>query len=214
MWPHVIPFASYMVFIALGGLISSDQGALWLYPPKIFLVSALLVFYWKNYPELKENPFSNMMEIGLSIGVGLFVYFAWVRLDFPWAKQGESGKGYDPYEAGVQVGMVLAAIRIVGASVVVPVMEEVFWRSFIIRYIVSPDFTKVKLGTFSLLSFLITVVFFGVEHHFWFAGMMAGAIYNLLLYKTRRLWPCILAHGITNLAMGIHVLTTEEWFWW
>ncbi|MER3424102.1 MAG: CPBP family intramembrane metalloprotease, partial [Nitrospiraceae bacterium] len=45
-------------------------------------------------------------------------------------------------------------------------------------------------------------------------GMMAGATYTLLLYHTGRLWPCILAHGVTNFALGVHVLLTEEWKWW
>ncbi len=217
MWPHVLPFASYMAFIAITGLVSSDsseQTFLWIYPLKITLVSALLIYYWKKYPELKEKPFSNMLDVFLSIGVGLFVYFAWVRLDFSWATQGEVGEGYNPYEAGTQIGVILAGIRLIGASVVVPLMEEIFWRSFIIRYIISPDFTRVKLGAFTLPSFLITVVLFGVEHHFWLAGMMAGVTYNLLLYRTQRLWPCILAHAVTNLTLGIHVLITKEWFWW
>jgi len=56
-------------------------------------------------------------------------------------------------------------------------------------------------------------VLFGLEHHLWLAGMMAGAVYTLLLYTTRRLWPCILAHAITNLMLGAHVLMTGEWRW-
>jgi CAAX prenyl protease-like protein len=112
------------------------------------------------------------------------------------------------------VGVVLAAIRLFGAVIVVPVMEELFWRSFLIRYLVTPTFTMVPLGTFTPLSFGATVVLFGLEHHLWLAGMLAGAAYNLILYKTRRLWPCILAHALTNLLLGIHVLRTGEWHWW
>jgi uncharacterized protein len=67
------------------------------------------------------------------------------------------------------------------------------------------------LGCLPPISFIVTVVLFGSEHTLWLAGMMAGAIYNLLLYKTRRLWPCILAHGVTNLLLGVHVLVTQEW---
>ncbi|MBI3392868.1 MAG: CPBP family intramembrane metalloprotease [Nitrospirae bacterium] len=43
---------------------------------------------------------------------------------------------------------------------------------------------------------------------------MAGVAYNLLLYRTGRLWPCILAHGVTNLLLAVHVLATGEWKWW
>ena len=93
-------------------------------------------------------------------------------------------------------------------------MEELFWRSFLIRWVINPDFEKVALGTFSLGSFAATVILFGLEHHLWLAGIMAGVAYYALLYKTKRLGPCVMAHSTTNLALGIHVLATEEWQWW
>ncbi|MFQ5587562.1 MAG: CAAX prenyl protease-related protein [Nitrospiria bacterium] len=220
MKSRILPFASYMAFIAIPSLFFSDTGPeaggtpLWLYPIQITLVAAVLIFYWKDYAELKNKLFANTGEAVLSVGVGIAVYFLWVRMDFPWAMQGEAGAGYDPFQDGGGIGLFYAGMRLVGAAFIVPVMEEVFWRSFIIRYIISPDFLKVRLGQFTWVSFLITVVLFGVEHNLWLAGMMAGIAYNLLLYKTRRLWPCIVAHGVTNFILGVHVLVTGEWFWW
>jgi uncharacterized protein len=49
---------------------------------------------------------------------------------------------------------------------------------------VTTGFTTVRLGTFTRVSFVVTVVLFSSEHALWLAGMMAGAVYNLLLYKT------------------------------
>jgi len=118
------------------------------------------------------------------------------------------------FQAGPTIGLALVAIRIFGASIVVPIMEELFWRSFLIRYIIHSNFESVRLGTFTAGSFLFTVVLFGLEHNLWLAGMMAGVAYNALLYRTGRLWPCIIAHAFTNLALGIHVLMTGEWHWW
>ena len=153
-------------------------------------------------------------EAALAVGVGLVVYVLWVRMDWPWAMQG-TPTGYNPFQEGATVGFILAGIRVFGAAVVVPLKEELFWRSFLIRWIINPDaFEKVPLGLFSLGSFAATVILFGLEHNLWLAGMMAGAIYNGLLYRTRRLWPCIIAHATTNLALGIHVLITQEWQWW
>jgi CAAX prenyl protease-like protein len=177
------------------------------------VVLAALVYLWPAYPELQDAICANVEEALLVLVIGVLVYVAWVQMDWSWAMQGQP-TGYNPLQAGPGVGIVLAGIRIFGAAVVVPVMEELFWRSFIMRYLVTPTFTTVRLGTFTPLSFGATVVLFGLEHHLWLAGMMAGAIYNLLLYKTRRLWPCILAHAITNLLLGIHVLVTGEWHWW
>lgn len=216
MWPRILPFAAYMAFIAVDPFVVSDSGEspLWLYPIKITLVLALLVFYAKEYEELWVKPVLDLRELVLTVSVGVIVYVLWVRMDFPWAMQGPLGEGYNPRRVEGALVFVYMGIRIIGASVIVPVMEELFWRSYIIRYIISPDFKSVALGTATALSCAVTVALFGVEHNLWLAGMMAGLAYNLLLYKTRRLWPCIIAHGITNLLLAFHVVLTQEWFWW
>lgn len=217
MWPRIFPFAAYMGFIGLSAVFvgSEAEGAfdLWSYPIKTLVVAGLLVFFWSRFQELKAPIFVNWQEALVTVGVGLGVYALWVRMDWPWAIQGELSD-YNPFVAGSTLGLVLAIIRIFGASVIVPIMEELFWRSFLIRYIVNGNFETVRLGTFTIGSFAATVVLFGLEHNLWLAGMMAGICYNGLLYWTGRLWPCIIAHGITNLVLGIHVLTTGEWHWW
>jgi CAAX prenyl protease-like protein len=171
------------------------------------------VYFWPAYQELRDKVCASAGEALLVLVVGGLVYVAWVRMDWSWAMQGQPA-GYNPFQAAAGAGIILAGIRIFGAAVVVPVMEELFWRSFLIRYLVTPTFTTVRLGTFTPVSCGVTIVLFGLEHHLWLAGMMAGAAYNLVLYKTRRLWPCILAHAITNLCLGIHVLVSGEWHWW
>lgn len=217
MWPRIFPFAAYMGFIGLSAVFvgSEAEGTfdLWSYPIKTLVVAGLLVFFWSRFQELKAPIFVNWQEALVTVGVGLGVYALWVRMDWPWAIQGELSD-YNPFVAGSTLGLVLAVIRIFGASVIVPIMEELFWRSFLIRYIVNANFETVRLGTFTIGSFAATVVLFGLEHNLWLAGMMAGICYSGLLYWTGRLWPCIIAHGITNLVLGIHVLTTGEWHWW
>jgi len=217
MWPRIFPFAAYMGFIGLSAVLvgSEAEGTfhLWSYPIKTLVVAGLLVFFWSRFQELKAPIFVNWQEALVTVGVGLGVYALWVRMDWPWAIQGELSD-YNPFVAGSTLGLVLAIIRIFGASVIVPIMEELFWRSFLIRYIVNANFETVRLGTFTVGSFAATVVLFGLEHNLWLAGMMAGICYSGLLYWTGRLWPCIIAHGMTNLVLGIHVLTTGEWHWW
>ena len=93
-------------------------------------------------------------------------------------------------------------------------MEEIFWRSFLIRYIISSDFEKIPIGRFTWSSFLISTVLFGLEHNLFLAGMMAGIAYNLLLYRTKSLAHCIFAHAVTNLLLGIYVLATGKWQFW
>ncbi len=223
--PRVVPFAIYLGFIGVASLLSwlSEQAPavgsmpsllqLWLYPVKTAAVLASLIWFWSQYDELKDKPFADRNDTALAVAVGVLVYGAWVRMDWPWATQGQAA-GYDPFQAGATGGLALAAIRLFGAVMVVPVMEELFWRSFLIRYVMSSDFRTVRVGAFSVGSFVVTVALFGLEHHLWLAGMMAGAAYNVVLYRTGRIWPCILAHAVTNFILGLHVLMTGEWIWW
>ena len=188
---------------------------LWLYPLKTVVVLILLIHYWPCYVELKIRPIADHRDLVWAVAVGLLVYLAWVRMDWPWAMQGD-GKtpGYDPFRAGTGPGLILAAVRLLGASIVVPMMEELFWRSFLLRYLISSRFESVRLGTLTPFAFGASVILFGLEHDLWLAGMLAGGAYTLLLYHTGRLWPCIVAHAVTNLVLGIHVLLTGEWSWW
>lgn len=221
MWPRIIPFAVYMGFIGISPMVANmfarpeqaDTFDLWIYPVKALVVGGLLIWFWTQYGELKTPILVSWREGVSVLAIGLLVYALWVRMDWSWAIQGER-KGYNPFQAGQGADVFLAGIRLFGASVVVPIMEELFWRSFLIRWIVNTRFESVPLGTFTLGSFLATVVLFGLEHNLWLAGMMAGATYNVLLYRTRRLWPCVVAHSVTNLVLGVHVLLTHEWHWW
>jgi CAAX prenyl protease-like protein len=224
--PRVLPFAAYMAFLALAeGVAWLNQAAptlaawgpaidLWLYPVKTTVVLGALAYFWPRYEELKGRMFGGIREALFAVTAGIVVYLAWVRMDWPWAMQGVPA-GFDPFRAGEGPGIALVVVRIFGATMVVPVMEELFWRSFLLRYLINPSrFEAVRLGTVTPLSGLATIVLFGTEHHLWLAGMLAGAAYTFVLYRTGRLWPCILAHAVTNLALGIHVLVTGEWNWW
>jgi CAAX protease family protein len=223
--PRILPFAAYMTFLALAeGVAWLPQAVpalaswgpvvdLWLYPLKTTVVLVALAYFWPRYEELKGRTFGGVGEALFAVATGILVYLAWVRMDWSWAMQGAPA-GYDPFRAGEGPGIALVVVRILGAALVVPVMEELFWRSFLLRYLINSRFETVRLGTVTPFSGLTTIVLFGVEHHLWLAGMLAGAVYTFVLYRTGRLWPCILAHAVTNLALGIHVLVTGEWQWW
>ena len=105
-------------------------------------------------------------------------------------------------------------MRLAGAAIVVPIMEELFWRSFLIRYLINEDFSSIQIGFFTFKSCLITIVLFGLEHQFIIAGIMAGILYNLLLYRTRSIAACIASHALTNLLLGLYVLKTGAWRFW
>jgi CAAX prenyl protease-like protein len=221
---RIAPFSLYMVFIALeetlrflagkGLFTIPDTYLLCLYPLKVLSVAMVLYLFRKSYVEIRfRELFSPFISLAALI-VGVAVFILWINLDQPFATMGTL-RGFDPNIFGEEgMRFFLTTSRLAGAALVVPVMEELFWRSFLIRYIISPDFSKIPIGRFTWPSFLITTVLFGLEHNLFLAGILAGIAYNLLLYRTRSLSACIFAHGVTNLALGIYVLQTGKWYFW
>ncbi len=128
----------------------------------------------------------------------------------------EQSSLFDPQALGRSQTAAIAWIgaRLLGSSLVVPVMEELFWRSFLMRYLIKPDFRSVPMGAFTWLSFLGTAILFGLEHHQVVAGVFAGLLYGLLLVHQRNLKGVNLAHGVTNLGLGIYVVITGNWMFW
>ncbi|WP_374357589.1 CAAX prenyl protease-related protein [Pseudoduganella danionis] len=211
---RTLPFLAYIAFIFIADMLSrlgvGEASLRYLYPVKIGVVLLLLMFYWRDYDELR-------VKIGWRLqplvwGVGLLVFVLWISLDAGWMLLGQSS-GYDPHVDG-QLHWPLVLIRLAGAALVVPIMEELFWRSFLMRWLVAEDFRSVAPDRLSLRSFVITVILFGVEHNLWLAGMVAGLAYALLYWRTSNLWTSIIAHGVTNGVLGIWVIYTSSWTYW
>jgi len=218
------PFVVYMVFIGieqalryLGGkgvIPVSESSLLYLYPVKVMVVAALLIFCVRRCDELSFRDLRNLPVTAASIVAGLVVFILWINMDWTFGSGGPP-PGYDPYLVqGAGGRTALIAIRIAGASLVVPLMEELFWRSFLLRYLIKNEFTSVPVGAFTWGSFAVVAVLFGLEHHFIIAGVMAGVAYNLLAVYTRSIAQCVLSHAVTNLVLGIYVLTTGRWQFW
>jgi uncharacterized protein len=112
------------------------------------------------------------------------------------------------------LAMVLIFFRMFGAVLVVPVMEEIFWRSFALRVLIDHDFKKVPVGRFTWFSFIAVSVAFGFAHHQWLPGIIAGLVYAAVLYRTKNLFSPILSHAVTNLLLGLYVLWSGEWHYW
>jgi CAAX prenyl protease-like protein len=223
-FPRIAPFALFMLFIAMEeGLRFLDAKTgigipytfyLYLYPVKIAVVGAALIYFRKSYTELNWIDFRQFKRTTLSIAIGFVVFILWINMTWTWATFG-SPKGFEPYlVSGNLTRNFLIISRIFGASVIVPVMEEIFWRSWLLRYLISADFNTVAIGRLTPISFIIGTVLFGLEHNLWFAGILAGAFYTLLLYHTKSIAQCILAHSVTNMLLGIYVVYTCKWHFW
>ncbi|MEQ1591892.1 MAG: CAAX prenyl protease-related protein [Thiobacillaceae bacterium] len=211
-----LPFGLYIAFLVLEGLLpdwAPGFDVRWLYPLKAGLVALVLAVLWRHYTELKPHGLS-FKHLLLSLAAGIVVLVLWVNLDAGWMLMGEMGKGYNPTNAAGQIDWLLVAFRIVGAALVVPIMEELFWRSFLQRWAQQADFMALDPAQIGLKALLIASALFAVEHVQWFAGLIAGLAYGWLYIRTRKLWAPILAHAVTNGGLGAYVFVTGKWAFW
>lgn len=221
---RVAPFGLFMVFvgineglnflIAKGFLTLAPETLLFLYIPRVVAVAAVLWYFRDDYPELRFSDLKRWAPTSFSIVAGLLVFVLWIQMTWPFAIFGTLNSDAPTAIREPSLRLVFIACRLIGAALVVPVMEELFWRSFVVRYIIRVDFEKVPIGVFTVASFSISAVLFGMEHNLWLAGIMAGAVYNLILYKTKSIAQCIVAHGVTNGILGVWVLVTHAWQFW
>ncbi|GAB7023999.1 CAAX prenyl protease-related protein [Salidesulfovibrio brasiliensis] len=218
---RVAPFAVYMSFLLLVELVEmaapdlvTPRFTAMLYPAKAAATAIALVWCYRLYTDLNWRELLRPVHTATSVATAIAVYVLWVNLDLPFATMGEQ-TSYDPavfHSPAAQTTLIV--IRVLGAALVVPIMEEVFWRSFLCRYLVKNDFLSVRPGTFTLFSFAATTVLFGLEHHYWLAGMIAGAAFNLVYRFSGSLAQCVLCHAVCNAALAAHVLVTRQWHFW
>jgi CAAX prenyl protease-like protein len=211
-----LPFGLYIALLALEGLLPDwvpGFDVRWLYPVKAGLVALALAVLWRHYSELHTSRLP-VRHLLLSIATGVIVLVLWVNLDAGWMLMGEMGDGYDPRSDAGEIDWLLVAFRIAGAALVVPLMEELFWRSFLQRWVQQPDFLTLDPAKIGLKALLIASALFAVEHLQWFAGLVAGLAYGWLYIRTRNLWAPIVAHAVTNGLLGAYVVATGQWSFW
>jgi len=204
--PHVLPFALFAACTYAGPLLDLPAGPT--YVAKTLLVGVSLVMLRRSFEGEIRATFS--LEAVLA---GVAVFGAWILLDGLYPHIGRSA--FNPYaEAAGGAAIAYIIFRMLGAVLVVPVMEEIFWRSFALRFVLRSDFRSVPLGRFSWYGFILVSLLFGLEHHRWLAGIVAGLVYAGLLFRSRNLFVPILSHAVTNLLLGVYVLATQQWTFW
>ena len=166
---------------------------------KLLATSASL-FYFR-----KSLPFRIRFDI-LAVLAGALIFFVWVGLD-PFYFQ--SSDPVAPFSAVLDI-----LLKLTISVALAPVIEEFFTRYFLARILINKNWEKVPLGKYDLLSFIVTVLFFGFSHDRWLAGIVTGILLNLLFYKTKNIESCILAHATANVLLGIFVIYTGSWQFW
>ena len=150
--PYIAPFALFAIFTYIGPIFHISP--LLIYPIKTVLV-AVSLFYFRNvYKQEIRFSFSWLPVIS-----GILVFIIWVLPEGLYPQIGHSE--FNPFEQTSGYGVYFAiTFRMIGASLIVPLMEELFWRSFALRFAIKSDFRSVPLGQFSWFSFIFISLLF------------------------------------------------------
>lgn len=212
--PYVAPMATFMLLLVAG---SSLGLGLWEYPLRVLLLTVVLFVFSRKVIDFRVSHW-----LGSTL-VGAAVFVIWIAPDLLWAGYRDSWLFQNSLTGTVQSSvppehrhsMMVLWSRAARAAILVPIIEELFWRAWMMRWLVDVDFLKVPLGTFTPMAFGVTAVLFASEHGaYWEVGLAAGLIYNAWMVKTRSLGDCILAHAVTNGLLSAYVVAEDQWQYW
>lgn len=196
---------------------------------KVFIIILLLYILL----ELLVSLFTQSLTISLTIkfvaiGFLLIIYRRWfsfnLRFDFLGILSGILIAliwiGIDGFYPHLTSNLILSyqtidiILKLLIGIIIAPLIEEFFTRFFLHRFIMEKDWLKQKLGNYSLVPFIVTVLFFGFSHGRWFAGIIAGIILNLVWYKRKDMNSVVVSHAVANLVIGIFVVVFGMWQFW
>jgi CAAX prenyl protease-like protein len=217
----LLPFVVFLLFLALNSLLQTELGGFespwlsspqyWIFPLQTIVCAGLVIFNWSRYPlGAVRRPF-------ITIFIAILVLIVWI---FPqWLPHAPPRRdGFDPTPLENQSALYFATLffRFLRLAIVVPFVEEIFWRGWLMRWLINDRIETVPFGQFQARAFLITTIGFMLEHQLadWPAAFFCGLAYNFIACRTRSLSSCILAHGITNLLLGLYIMATKQWGFW
>lgn len=208
---YLLPFLSVL---AVGTLTAAVSGGFeWLYPLRFFVAAGVLWSLRKSYVGLDWRPgwFGPVM--------GAAMFGVWIGLDAVLNRRsgGASGDAMPMALAASSVGLRAGwiAIRILAATLTVPIAEELAFRGFLIRRFISPAFETIPVSSFTWLGLVASSVFFGLLHGgMWLAGIVAGFGYAWALIRRGKIGDAAAAHATTNALLAVYVLTFQQWHLW
>ena len=201
-------------YLAWMGLMLVLPTAAWAYASRaavagVFL-AAFMALVWR-----RGKPSASSLMWG--VGAGVLVCVLWIfpeqfalyRKFFVIGGEAADTAIPSPYDPAV-CGWWLTIAKLIGSAFIIAPAEELFFRSFLYRWIQGDG---ARADRFELSAFLWTVALFALEHNRWLAGAMAGAIYGIVAIR-KGLASAVIAHVVTNFALGVYVILRGDWAFW
>ena len=212
---YVAPFAVFLFFLAVAG--RNPLPPVWEGATRVILLGVLCAFCWPR--ELSIIP----RQWVASVAIGTATFVLWIAPDLlipgyrslPWFSNAVVGGVHSSLSAAALGSPAVLFWRTLRAVLIVPIVEELFWRGWLMRWLVNSDFRRVPLGTYQPIAFWITAILFASEHGpYWDVGLLTGVIYNSWMIRSKSLADCVLMHAITNGLLCAYVISARQWQYW
>jgi len=186
------------------------------YPVQFLIVTALLLRVSRPFVSLRPSrPWA-------SIAIGILVFVVWVAPDMLFGYRHYwlfdnflTGSAVSSLAPDLQRNWPFLVLRTLTSMALVPILEELFWRGWLMRWLIDTDFQKVPPGTYAPQAFWLVAVLFASEHGpYWEVGLVAGIVYNWWMVRSRSLADCIVAHAVTNGLLAVYVVSGGHWQYW
>lgn len=219
-----LPFMLFMALLVLRAQMDGDGlreagigDSRWWYALQAGAAATFLVAFWHLYGELHDWHAlwrRQRRAVGLALLAGLAIGAVWVLPDRPWMRQGGSDVAFVPLDAQGQVAWALVAARAAGAVLVVPLMEELFWRSFLMRWIDQRNFLDLAPAQVSTRAWIWSSAVFALAHDQWLVAFGAGLVFGAIYRRSGQIWLAVLAHAMANAALAVYVVSQGAWSYW
>lgn len=235
---HVAPLFVFMAFVAVPDWFRIENSELpwfrrapehWVYPLQTIFCGALLFWFRRHY-QLRPWRGLGLAVMLAAAGIAAWILPAWLYQQWGtgestpswWSWFGVVGRkeGFDPtvlaeWPAWQSAAIVMRFVRMV---VVVPLVEELFWRGFLMRYLNAGDapWRSVPFGVHSWRAFGIVTVLVMLAHQpeDYLVALVWGSLVYWLAVRTRSLGACVVMHAVGNLLLGLYALRTQQWGFW
>ena len=213
-FPYIAPFAMFMVLLALHSVLPLPDLA-----DQILRLTVMLSVLWFIARPVIDLRVHHALG---SLAIGVAVIVIWVAPDllipgyrhFWLFENPVMGKAATSLSTATLSWPVLA-LRMFRGVIIVPIIEELFWRAWMMRWLIDNDFEKVPLGTYSAQAFWIVAILFASEHGpYWDVGLVCGIVFNWWMVRTKSLGDLIFTHAVANFALSAYVIVTGKWEYW
>lgn len=239
---HVAPFAVFMAFMLVLQITEMMIGwdhpqapwwrrdpAHFIYPLQTLVTLGLVIYYWRFFT---FNWSLKWALIAVPFGALGIAFWLLPAMAYDWL--GLTGKttgvlaalGVDARADGFDPGVFenpaawwsAVVLRFLRAAVVVALVEEIFWRGFIMRYVCDweGDYWKQPFGKATWKSYLIVTGLFMIAHApVDYAGAFVyGSLTYLLCVWSKNLGACVIMHAVANFLMGLYIMATGKYGLW